>query len=42
MAQLSKVINLPISIVIVQLRDEKLQGDDVDVSLLEEKCSFLF
>ena len=42
MAQLSKVINLPISIVIVQLRDEKLQGDDVDVSLLENKCSFLF
>ena len=36
------MINLPISIVIVQLKDEALRGDDVDVSLLEEKCEFLF
>ena len=42
MTQLAKVINLPISIVIVQVRDESDQIDDVGVGLLEEKCEFLF
>ena len=41
MAQLAKVINLPISIVMIQLSD-KLEDDDIDASQLEEKCEFLF
>lgn len=41
MTQLARVINLPISIVIIQVSD-MLQIDDVSVGLLEEKCEFLF
>ena len=37
--ELTKVINLPISIVIVQIkRDEDLEDLDTNVSKLEEKC----
>ena len=41
MTQLARVINLPISIVIIQVSDN-LEPEDVSVSLLEEKCEFLF
>ena len=38
---LMKVINLPLSIVIVQVKNDS-GGCDVDVLKLEEKCQFLF
>lgn len=40
--ELTKVINLPVSIVIVQLKNTGLSERDTDVSKLEEKCEFLF
>lgn len=40
--ELTKVIHLPLSIVIVQLKNETLRKGDVDVGTLEQKCSFLF
>ena len=40
--ELTKVIHLPLSIVIVQLKNESLRKDDIDVSDLEQKCSFLY
>jgi hypothetical protein len=40
--ELSRVVFLPLSIYIVQLRNENLRGDDIDVGVLEEKCKFLF
>ena len=41
-AELAKVISLPISIVIVQLKNDGLQSNDMDVGKLEQKCEFLF
>lgn len=40
--ELTKVIHLPLSIVIVQLKNESLRKDDIDVQGLEQKCAFLF
>ena len=40
--ELTKVINLPVSIVIVQLKNKGLSDGDTDVGKLEEKCEFLF
>ena len=40
--QLTKVVCLPISIYIIQLKNDNLRGDDIDVGILEEKCKFLF
>ena len=40
--ELTKVIHLPLSIVIVKLKNEGMRNGDVDVSDLEQKCSFLF
>ena len=40
--ELTKVINLPVSIVIVQLKNKGLNDGDTDVGKLEEKCEFLF
>lgn len=35
-------MSLPLSIYIVQLRNDNLRDGDVDVSVLEQKCKFLF
>lgn len=40
--QLAKVINLPLSIYIVNLQNKNLRKDDIDACQLEEKCKFLF
>jgi hypothetical protein len=40
--ELTKIIHLPLSIVIVQLKNESLRKDDIEVSTLESKCEFLF
>ena len=40
--ELTKAINLPVSIVIVQLKNKGLSDADTDVGKLEEKCEFLF
>lgn len=40
--QLAKVVNLPLSIYIIQLRNDNLEDGDVDTSILEKKCQFLF
>lgn len=40
--QLARVINLPLSIHIVNLQNKNLRKDDIDASMLEEKCKFLF
>ena len=40
--QLTRVVSLPLSIYVVQLRNDALDGDDIDVSVLEQKCKFLF
>ena len=41
--ELTKVISLPISIVIVQIKsDEDLEDFDTNVTKLEAKCQFLF
>ena len=37
-AELTRVGNLPLSIYIVQLRNENLRADDIDITVLEEKC----
>ena len=42
MTQLTKVINLPLSIVIVQLKNKGVRSQDIDVGKLEKKCQFLF
>lgn len=41
-AELTKVVSLPLSIYIVQLRNDNLREGDIDVSFLEQKCKFLF
>jgi len=40
--ELTKVIHLPLSIIIVQLKNDSLRKDDIDVCNLEQKCNFLF
>ena len=40
--ELTRVINLPVSIVIVQLKNKGINDNDTDVGKLEEKCEFLF
>ena len=40
--ELTRVVSLPLSIYIIQLKNDNLQGDDIDVSILEKKCQFLF
>lgn len=35
-------MNLPLSIYIVQLRNDNIEDGDIDVSILEKKCKFLF
>jgi len=40
--QLTRVVSLPLSIYIVQLRNDNLDKDDIDVGILEQKCKFLF
>ena len=40
--ELTRAINLPVSIVIVQLKNKGIEESDTDVGKLEEKCEFLF
>ena len=40
--ELTRVINLPVSIVIVQLKNKGINDNDTDVGKLEDKCEFLF
>ena len=40
--ELTKVVSLPLSIYIIQLRNDNLRDGDIDVSVLEQKCKFLF
>lgn len=40
--ELTRAINLPVSIVIVQLKNKGIEESDTDVGKLEEKCQFLF
>ena len=40
--QLARVINLPLSVYVVNLQNKSLRKDDLDASVLEEKCKFLF
>ena len=40
--QLTRVVNLPLSIYIVQLRNDNIESGDIDVGILERKCKFLF
>lgn len=35
-------MSLPLSIYIIQLRNDNLRDGDIDVSVLEQKCKFLF
>lgn len=36
------MVALPLSIYIIQLRNDNLREGDIDVSILEQKCKFLF
>ena len=40
--QLTRVVSLPLSIFVIQIKNDNLEGDDIDVSILEDKCKFLF
>lgn len=35
-------MSLPLSIYIIQIRNENIDKNDIDVSILEKKCQFLF
>lgn len=41
-SQLAKVVLLPLSIYIIQIRNENIEEGDIDASKLEKKCQFLF
>ena len=36
--QLTRVVSLPLSIYIIQIRNENIDKNDIDVSILEKKC----
>ena len=40
--QLAKVVLLPLSIYVVQIRNEGIEDGDIDATKLESKCKFLF
>ncbi len=40
--QFAKVLNLPLSVYIINLQNKNLRKDDIDGSMLEDKCKFLF
>lgn len=40
--QLAKVINLPLSVYVINIQNKSLRKDDIDASKLEDKCKFLF
>jgi len=40
--QLTKIINLPLSICIVYMKNKEFSEDEVDLVNLERKCKFLF
>lgn len=40
--QLAKVINLPLSVYVINVQNKSLRKDDIDASKLEDKCKFLF
>ena len=42
MEQFAKMINLPLSVYIINLQNKNLRKDDIDAGILEEKCKFLF
>lgn len=40
--QLARALNLPLSVYIVNMQNKSLRKDDIDASVLEDKCKFLF
>ena len=42
MSQLAQIIQLPLSIYIIQLKNENIDEEDIDAAKLEKKCQFLF
>ena len=39
---MASAINLPLSFYIINLQNKSLRKDDLDASLIEKKCKFLF
>ena len=39
---MTRVVSLPLSIYVIQIKNDNLKGDDIDVGILEHKCKFLF
>ena len=39
---MASALNLPLSVYIVNMQNKSLRKDDIDASVLEDKCKFLF
>lgn len=40
--QLARAINMPLSVYVINIQNKSLRKDDLDASVLEQKCKFLF